>query len=110
MFSTVPDALFPMLCQKSTQIVIGELLAVRFAFGCFLDLLRNASAIAFVDNMVVFHISVNGAARTRAAQFIKQPYHILFSLLPSSPAVLRIHTYGGDFGWRCLQGASGSLV
>ena len=52
-----------MLCQRSTQIVIGELLAVCLAFGCFPDFFKSASAIAFVDNMSVIHISVNGAAR-----------------------------------------------
>ena len=61
--ATVPDALYPFLLPRSTQIVIGELLAVCLAFSCFPQFFKGQSAIAFVDNMSVIHISVNGAAR-----------------------------------------------
>ncbi len=61
--ATVPDALYPLLCLRSTQIVIGELLAVFLAFGCFPNYFRGSSAVAFVGNLNVIHICVNGAAR-----------------------------------------------
>ena len=60
---TVPEAFVPLLLPRSTQIVIGELLAVCLAFSLYPSMLQEQSVIAFVDNISVIHISVNGAAR-----------------------------------------------
>ena len=60
---TVPEEFFPLLLPRATQIVVGELLAVCLAFSLYPSLLKEQSVIAFVDNISVIHISVNGAAR-----------------------------------------------
>ena len=60
---TVPEEFFHLLLPRSTQIVVGELLAVCLAFSLYPSVLKEQSVIAFVDNISVIHISVNGAGR-----------------------------------------------
>ena len=59
---SAPAELFGLLCERKTQIAIGEMLAAIFAFLWFPDVLSNCSAIGFVDNMSVIHTIVNGTS------------------------------------------------
>ena len=57
-----PPWLFPLLCERKTQIAVGELFAAFFAFLWFPSVLAESSVVGYVDNMGVIHTVVNGAS------------------------------------------------
>ena len=62
-----PPHAFDLLTVRSTQISIGELVAVILLFKHFPQVLAGKSTFVFVDNIGVIHNIVNGAARARDA-------------------------------------------
>ena len=57
-----PPWLFPLLCKRKIQFVVGEIVAAYFAFLLFPAVLAESSVVGFVDNMGVIHTVVNGAS------------------------------------------------
>ena len=57
-----PPELFSSLMDRETQIAVGELFAVILGFRQYSPDFSNSSAIAYIDNMSVIHILVNGKA------------------------------------------------
>ena len=58
----IPNELYPLLEERKTQIVIGEMLAVCLLFRFFPNLIQGGSNIMFIDNMGVIHSIVNGSS------------------------------------------------
>ena len=104
-----------MLCQRATQIAIGELLAVCLAFGCFPHVLKSSSAIAFVDNMSVIHIAVNGAAKHADLSSFTHALHHRIALLNTDvwweyvPSASNIADGGSRVGVACDMAAAKNI-
>jgi hypothetical protein len=57
----ITDEFFARLCQRKTQINVGELLGMLVAFPTFAKYLYACSTIIFCDNIGMIHTAVNGA-------------------------------------------------
>jgi hypothetical protein len=57
-----PNDLFEALVERSTQITVGELLGILFAFVFFERQLNGTSTVAFCDNMAALQGAINGSS------------------------------------------------
>jgi hypothetical protein len=57
-----PKILFNALVERATQITVGELLGILFAFVFFDGQLKGTSTVAFCDNMAALQGAINGSS------------------------------------------------
>ena len=85
------------------------------AFGCFPDFCRDASLVAFVDNMSVIHIAVNGAARQIDTGAFTLALHRRMALLRAEtwweyvPSQSNISDGGSRVGPSCEMAAEANI-
>ena len=107
----MPPALFPLLCVRSTQISIGELLAVCLAVQHFSSVFTRGLAVCFVDNMGVIHNIVNGTATSPdAGAFVHALHHRMAAIDMNAwweyvPSKSNISDGGSRDGVSCLLAA-----
>ena len=80
----VPDNVLSLVCSRKQQIHMGELFGPLCAVLKWSHLLRNTSAIFYIDNMGVLCNIVNGASRQLDAGTMTFALHLRLAALQSS--------------------------